>query len=101
MLCSKCEKGNCNYFSSENSTCEKYVNCTCQCNFGGFHDVVQKTVAIGGGILSAGFGIGLSVASGGLLAPFVGGPLVGAGFSSAIKGIEKSIKKEKIGTKDY
>src|SRR5436190_24177570 len=101
MLCSKCEKGNCNYFSPENSLCEEYVTCACQCNVGGVNDFFQKASAISGGIITVGFGVGLSVFSGGLLVPFIGGPMIGAGFSSAIKGIEKSIKKEKIEAKDY
>src|SRR5438128_1908222 len=101
MLCNKCEKGNCDYFSQENSSCVEYVTCTCQYNVNGVNDFLQKVSAIGGGIITAGAGIGLSVASGGLLIPFVSGPMVGVGFSSVIKGIEKFIKKEKIEAKDY
>jgi hypothetical protein len=100
MLCSKCEKGSCNYFSQENSPCEEYVTCTCQCNVEGFHDAVQKISAIGGGLLGVAFGIGVAVGSGGLLA-MAGGTMAGAGFSSFTKGIEKTWKKEKIETKDY
>jgi hypothetical protein len=56
--------------------------------------MAQKVASIGRGLLVAGVGLFF------ILTPF-GGPVLGAGISSTIKGIEKTIKEEKIDTKDY
>ncbi|XP_066957102.1 uncharacterized protein [Macrobrachium rosenbergii] len=97
--CERCEDGD----DDERCTCrcnEKWC-CTCKCNVGSESDVIQKVGAIGLGTAAAIGGIGLTVLTGGLALPLVGGVVAGAGISSAINGTVKSVKGEKISGSEY
>ncbi|KAI8511523.1 NEDD4-binding protein 2 [Branchiostoma belcheri] len=81
--------------------CRKKVTCTCKCNVGTGHDIAQKASAITAGTLLGAGGIALTVLTGGVAIPIVGGMLAGAGISSAIHGTVKAITKKKISGKEY
>ncbi len=87
--CDQCENNNC-------EKCQDRKNCKCKCNSNKALDITQKTLAITGGLAAAIGGLSLTILSGGLAAPLVGGILIGAGVSSTIQGVEKAYKKQEI-----
>eukprot|EP01127_Copromyxa_protea_P020349 TRINITY_DN680_c0_g1_i2.p1 TRINITY_DN680_c0_g1~~TRINITY_DN680_c0_g1_i2.p1 ORF type:complete len:576 (-),score=148.04 TRINITY_DN680_c0_g1_i2:78-1805(-) len=92
----------------ENFGCSNPVSCTCECNVGSTHDVLQKAFAITGGlglfagsiaatILTAGAATPLIAAAVGISSGLIGG----VGFSSAIHGGAAAINKTKINGRDF
>lgn len=72
------------------------MKCECECNINGLVDVTEKVLVTAGGIGAIAAGLALTIGSGGLLTIPIGGALIGAGFSSTLKGIFKTFKKERI-----
>ncbi|XP_064107604.1 uncharacterized protein LOC135216332 [Macrobrachium nipponense] len=82
-------------------SCQVRVTCTCKCNVGNGHDIAQKVSAIAGGTIAGAAGIAVTVFTGGIALPIVGGMVAGAGMSSLIHGSVKAVKREKICGKDF
>ncbi|XP_066957006.1 uncharacterized protein [Macrobrachium rosenbergii] len=82
-------------------SCQARVTCTCKCNVGNGHDIAQKVSAIAGGTIAGAAGIAVTVFTGGIALPIVGGMVAGAGISSLIHGSVKAAKREKICGKDF
>ncbi|KAI8502921.1 NEDD4-binding protein 2 [Branchiostoma belcheri] len=82
--------------------CSEEVTCTCKCNVGKPHDVLQKLASIAVGAVLVVGGAALTVGSGGMAAfPILGGMVGGAGLSSTIHGVVKAGKGEKISASEY
>lgn len=89
FVCTRCQ-------NKEHDECESRLKCECDCNINGLVDVAEKTLVTAAGVGAVVCGLVLTIGSGGFLAIPIGGALIGAGFSSTIKGITKSVKKERI-----
>ncbi|XP_068236860.1 uncharacterized protein [Palaemon carinicauda] len=104
---SRCETcRNCSAHDDEASekctcSCQATVTCTCKCNVGNWHDIAQKISAVVGGCAVCAGGIAATVFTGGTALPIAGAMASGAGMSSAIHGLVKTWKGEKICGKDF
>ncbi|XP_068230506.1 uncharacterized protein [Palaemon carinicauda] len=97
--CKRCEDGDKD--KRCRCSCDEEWCCTCACNVGSGIDVIQKVGAIGLGTAAAAGGIVLSVVTGGLALPLIGGVIAGAGISSTVNGTVKAVRKEKISGSEY
>ncbi|XP_064108399.1 uncharacterized protein LOC135216826 [Macrobrachium nipponense] len=94
--CRNCTGSHSNVGDKCTCSCKKRVTCTCKCNVGKGHDIAQKVSAVVGGTAVGTAGILVTVLTGGVALPIVGGMLAATGISSLIHGLVKAVKREKI-----
>ncbi|CAF0757362.1 unnamed protein product [Didymodactylos carnosus] len=100
-LCSTCKTDPPGCQKDPPEECQNKNDCQCKCTVGSVNDVMDKAVTIGGGIVVAGCGLFLTLATGGLFGILAGGAALGGGMSSVVHGTTKAIEGERIDPESY